>query len=46
MIIGEGMIAEEKEVLTKMLYNREALLAWDFTEIGKVKREIAPLLKI
>ena len=23
-----------------MLYNREAALAWDFTEIGKVKPEV------
>ncbi len=27
MIIGEGMTAQEKEVLTEMLYNREAILA-------------------
>lgn len=24
-----------------MLYNREAVLAWDFTEIEKFKREVA-----
>jgi hypothetical protein len=24
-----------------MLYNREAALAWDFTEIGKVKPEVS-----
>lgn len=29
-----------------MFYNREAVLAWDFTEIGKVKREVAPLQQI
>ncbi len=29
-----------------MLYNREAVLALDFTEMGKVKREVAPLRKI
>ena len=46
MIIGEGMTAQEKEVLTEMLYNREAVLAWDFTEMRKVKREVAPPQKI
>lgn len=42
MIIGDGMTSEEKEVLTEMLYNREAVLAWDFSEMGKVKKEVAP----
>ena len=46
MIIGDGMTAQEKDVLTEMLYNREAVLAWDFTEMGKVKREVAPPQKI
>ena len=27
MIIGDGMTKQEKEVFTKMLYNREAVLA-------------------
>ncbi len=40
------MTAQEKEVLTKMLYNREAVLAWDCTEMGKVKRKVAPPQKI
>ena len=46
MIIGDGMTEQEKEVLTEMLYNREAVLAWDFTEMGKVKKEVAPPQKI
>ena len=46
MIIGEGMTAQEKEVLIEMLYNRKAVLARDFTEMGKVKREVASLQKI
>ncbi len=36
MIIGEGMSPKEKYTLTEMLYNREVVLAWDFTELGKV----------
>ena len=46
MIIGDGLIEQEKEVLTKMLYNKEAVLAWDFTEIRKVKRKVALSQKI
>lgn len=45
MIIGDGMTSEEKEVLIEMLYNREAVLAWDFPEMGKVKKEVAPFKK-
>ena len=40
MIIGEDMTAQKKKILTEMLYNREAVLAWDFTKIGKVRREV------
>ena len=29
-----------------MLYNREAVLAWDFSKMGKVKKEVALLQKI
>lgn len=41
MTIGENIIAQEKKDLTKILYNKEAVLVWDFTEIGKVKKEVA-----
>ena len=34
MIIGDGMTSQGKDLLTEMLYNREAVLAWDFTEMG------------
>ena len=46
MIIRDGMTEQEKEVLSKMLYNREVVLAWEFIEMGKVKREVAPPQKI
>ena len=42
MIIRDERTEQEKEVLNKMLYNRKAVLVWDFTEMGKVKREVAP----
>lgn len=46
MIIGKGMTAQEKEILTKMLYNRKVVLAWNFIEMGKVKRKITPSQEI
>ena len=46
MIIGDGMTSQEKDLLTEMLYNREAVLAWDCTEMEKVKKEVAPPQKI
>ena len=46
MIIGDGMIEQENEVLTEMLYNKEVVLAWDFIKIGKVNREVASPQKI
>lgn len=36
MIIANDMTFQEKDLLTKMLYNQEAILAWDFTKIEKV----------
>lgn len=40
------MTQPEKEILTEMLYNRKAILAWDFMEMKKVKKEVAPFQKI
>ncbi len=46
MIVGRAMTLQEKKLLTEMLYNREAAIAWDFTEIGKVYSEVAQPQKI
>ncbi len=46
MIIGDGMMYQEKKVLIERLYTREAVLVCDFTKMGKVKREVAPSQKI
>lgn len=40
------MTSQEKDLFTKMLYNREVVIAQDFTEIGKVKKEVAHAQKI
>lgn len=46
MIIGDSIIEQEKELLTEILYNRKAVLAWDFTDMGKIKREVSSPEKI
>jgi hypothetical protein len=44
--IGKELAEEERALLLEMLFRREAALAWDFTEIGKVKPEVSPPVKI
>ena len=46
MIMRNKMIGYEKKVFTEMLYDKKAVLAWDFTAIRKVKREVASFQKI
>ena len=46
IIIEEGMTAQEKEILIKILYHREAVLASDFIEMEKVRRKVAASQKI
>lgn len=41
MIIEDEMTKKEKEIFTKILYNREMVLTRDFIEIEKIKREVA-----
>lgn len=40
MIIRDGMTEQEKEIFTEMLYNRKAILTWNFIKMRKVKRKI------
>jgi hypothetical protein len=44
--IGEKLSIKEKKLLTEMLYNRKAVLIWDFTHYKKVKSEMASSQKI
>ena len=46
IIIRNGITEQEKEVFTEMLYNKKAVLAWNFAEMRKVKKEIASSQKI
>lgn len=41
LIIGDSIISQKKELLTKILYNYKAILGLDFTEMRKVKKEVA-----
>ena len=40
--IGESLTSEERIVLLEVLFNREAGIAFDFTEKGYFKREVEP----
>ena len=40
--VGECLTVEERDLLTELLYNREAVLAWDFSEMGMVLPEVSP----
>jgi hypothetical protein len=44
--IGKELLEVEKDLLTKILYNRKAALAWDFTHCGKIRSEVILLQKI
>ena len=40
--IGKMVTQEEKTLIIEMLFNREAALSWDFSEIGLLKDEVMP----
>ena len=42
MLVGDIMTPEEKDVLLKMLYNREGAFTWTFNEIRRLKEEVTP----
>jgi hypothetical protein len=44
--IGKKLLKTEKDLLTEMLYNRKAALAWDFTYYERVRPEMALPQKI
>ena len=42
LIVGDSLWPKERELFLEVLYNREKALAFDFTDIGKVKPDVAP----
>lgn len=42
LIIGDGVLPDEKRLLLQCLMNREAALAWTFAEMGRISEEVAP----
>lgn len=46
IIIRNRIIKQKKEILTKMLYNKNVILASNFTKIEKVKKKVTSLQKI
>jgi hypothetical protein len=39
--IGIDLLPREKDLLMQVLYDREAVLSWDFSEIGKIRSAVA-----
>jgi hypothetical protein len=44
--VGEELTPQEKELLFACLQNREMALAWNMSEIGRIRKEVTPPLKI
>ena len=42
LVVGDGLWPKERELFLEVLYNQEKALAFDFTDIGKVKPDVAP----
>jgi hypothetical protein len=42
LIVGSDLTEQEKAVFTEMLYNREKVLAFDFSHCGKIHPDVAP----
>jgi hypothetical protein len=41
--VKEVLTEKERELFTYILYNREAILAWEFTECSCIRLEVVPL---
>lgn len=44
--VGEELTEQEKELFYECLMNREMTLAWNMSEIGRIRPEVTPPLKI
>jgi hypothetical protein len=42
LVTGTELRPRERELFLEMMFNREAALSWDFSEIGRVRPEVAP----
>jgi len=42
LVVGEWLWPRERKLFTEMCYNREKAFAFDFTEIGRVRTDVAP----
>ena len=45
IIVGD-LQPREREIFKAMLFNREEALVWEFSKMGRVSRDVTPLLKI
>jgi len=42
MNIRKQLLPKERRLVEEMLFNREAALAWDFSEVGRIYLDVAP----
>ena len=42
LLIGDILLSSERDLLIEVLFNREGALAWEFSEMGRIKEEVAP----
>ena len=46
IIINEALTYQERELLQELLFKREGALAWEFSEIGRIRPEVMPPQRI
>ena len=46
MMVGPDITPQERELLAKMLYNREAAIAFSFKKMGIISHDVAPTQEI
>ena len=44
--VGKQLTVTERRILQEVLFNREGALGWDFSHVGRIRREVTPPMKI
>ena len=42
LLISSMLLPLEKDLLVEVLFNREGVLAWEFSEIRRIRADVAP----
>lgn len=46
MKIGSGLLPDERDMMTEILYLREGVLGWSFEDVGVIRPEVMPPLRL